>query len=110
MTKQRGNLYRWTDISVALEKVLKEIDNDTREATEEAPKFLIKHERPFSLRMRMYQYIKAYRELAEQKGESDPYKYDALRIKEVDEGVEVMHILDDLQELDVYNTETGDKL
>ncbi len=90
-----------------MEKVLKEIDNPSNE---EAPKFLIKHERPFSLRMRMYQYIKAYRELAEQKGESDPYKYDALRIKEVDEGVEVMHILDDLQELDVYNTETGDKL
>ena len=107
MTKQRGNLYRWTDISVALEKVLKEIDNPS---TEEAPKFLIKHERPFSLRMRMYQYIKAYRELAEQKGEGDPYKYDALRIKEVDEGVEVVHILDDLKELDVINTETGAKL
>lgn len=107
MTKPKVNLYRWTDISVALEKVLKEIDNPSNE---EIPKFLIKHERPFSLRMRMYQYIKAYRELAEQKGESDPYKYDALRIKEVDEGVEVMHILDDLQELDVYNTETGDKL
>ena len=107
MTKTKGNLYRWTDISVALEKVLKEIDNPS---TEEAPKFLIKHERPFSLRMRMYQYIKAYRELAEQKGEGDPYKYDALRIKEVDEGVEVVHILDDLKELDVINTETGAKL
>tara|TARA_Y100000004_G_C8628517_1_gene291881 strand:- start:194 stop:517 length:324 start_codon:yes stop_codon:yes gene_type:complete len=107
MTKPKGNLYRWTDISVALEKVLKEIDNPS---TEEAPKFLIKHERPFSLRMRMYQYIKAYRELAEQKGEGDPYKYDALRIKEVDEGVEVVHILDDLKELDVINTETGAKL
>ncbi len=107
MTKPKGNLYRWTDISVALEKVLKEIDNPS---TEEAPKFLIKHERPFSLRMRIYQYIKAYRELAEQKGEGDPYKYDALRIKEVDEGVEVVHILDDLKELDVINTETGAKL
>ena len=107
MTKPKVNLYRWTDISVALEKVLKEIDNPS---TEEAPKFLIKHERPFSLRMRMYQYIKAYRELAEQKGEGDPYKYDALRIKEVDEGVEVVHILDDLKELDVINTETGAKL
>jgi len=107
MTKPKGNLYRWTDISVALEKVLKEIDNPS---TEEAPKFLIKHERPFSLRMRIYQYIKAYRELAEHKGEGDPYKYDALRIKEVDEGVEVVHILDDLKELDVINTETGAKL
>jgi len=90
-----------------LEKVLKEIDNPS---TEEAPKFLIKHERPFSLRMRIYQYIKAYRELAEHKGEGDPYKYDALRIKEVDKGVEVVHILDDLKELDVINTETGVKL
>jgi len=107
MTKPKGNLYRWTDISVALEKVLKEIDNPS---TEEAPKFLIKHERPFSLRMRIYQYIKAYRELAEHKGEGDPYKYDALRIKEVDGGVEVVHILDDLKELDVINTETGAKL
>ena len=90
-----------------MEKVLKEIDNPS---TEEAPKFLIKHERPFSLRMRMYQYIKAYRELAEQKGEGDPYKYDTLKIKQLENGVEIIHILDDLEELDVLNAETGEKL
>ena len=107
MTKQKGNLYRWTDISVALEKVLKEIDNPN---SEEAPKFLIKHDRPFSLRMRIYQYIKAYRGLAEEKGEGDPYKYDTLKIKQLENGVEIIHILDDLEELDVLNAETGEKL
>ena len=107
MTKQKGNLYRWTDISVALEKVLKEIDNPN---SEEAPKFVIKHDRPSSLRMRIYQYIKAYRGLAEEKGEGDPYKYDTLKINQLDKGVEILHILDDLEELEVVNAETGEKL
>ena len=60
--------------------------------------------------MRIYQYIKAYRGLAEEKGESDPYKYDTLKINQVDKGVEILHILDDIEELDVVNVETGEKL
>jgi hypothetical protein len=60
--------------------------------------------------MRIYQYIKAYRELAQETGEGDPTKYDALKIKAIDEGVEIMHVLDDVKELEVIDVETGDKL
>lgn len=64
--------------------------------------------------MRCYQYIKAYRELAESTGEGDPRKYDALKITALTEGeklgVEIMHVLDDLRHLDVIDERTGAKL
>jgi len=108
MTKQKtANLYRWTDISIALEKIVKAIEDPSGN---ESTRFTIKNAKPFSLRMRIYQYIKAYRELAHDTGEGDPAKYDALKIKAVDDGVEIMHVLDDVRELEVVDSETGEKI
>mgnify|MGYP006899575458 FL=1 len=102
-----GNLYRWTDISIALEKIVKAIEDPT---SDESLKFIIKNDKPFTFRMRIYQYIKAYRKLAEETGEGDPTKYDVLKINEVDNGVEIMHILDDVKELEIVNANTGEKI
>jgi hypothetical protein len=102
-----GNLYRWTDISIALEKIVKAIEDPT---SDESPRFIIKNGKPFTFRMRIYQYIKAYRKLAEETGEGDPTKYDVLKINEVDNGVEIMHILDDVKELEIVDANTGEKI
>lgn len=102
-----GNLYRWTDISIALEKIVKAIEDPT---SDESPRFIIKNDKPFTFRMRIYQYIKAYKKLSEETGEGDPTKYDILKINEVDDGVEIMHILDDVKELEVVDANTGEKI
>jgi len=60
--------------------------------------------------MRMYQYINAYRKLAEENGKDDPHKYDTLKLIEVEGGVEVVHVLDALEELEVVDPDTGEKI
>jgi len=108
MKKQKtANLYRWTDISIALEKIVKAINDPSNE---DKVRFVIKHEKPFSLRMKMYQYINAYRKLAEENGTDDPTKYDTLKLTEVKGGVEVVHVLDAIEELEVVDPETGEKI
>lgn len=108
MTKQKtANLYRWTDISIALEKIVKAIEDPNGS---ESTRFIIKSDNAFSMRMRIHQYIKAYRDLATETGEGDPAKYDALKIKDVEGGVEIMHVLDDVQELEVVDANTGEKI
>ena len=63
-----------TDISNALEKAVEHLDN----SESMSPSVFIKHNNPFAMRMRMYKYIKAFREQMKGKENVDENKYNHL--------------------------------
>ena len=63
-----------TDISNALEKAVEHLDN----SESMSPSVFVKHDNAFAMRMRMYKYIKAYREQMKDKENVDENKYNHL--------------------------------
>ena len=68
------NLLQSTDISNALEKAVEHLDN----SESMSPSVFVKHDNAFAMRMRMYKYIKAYREQMKDKENVDENKYNHL--------------------------------
>ena len=97
------NLFQQIDISNALEKVNKYIE----ESDLEEVKVTIPCDSPFSLKMRMHRYIKAYREQMSNKDNVDHQKYDMLSINTSDKGVEISSVLDKMQDLIIKDADTG---
>ena len=97
------NLFQQIDISNALEKVnkyIEEIDLDEVKVT-------IPCDNPFALKMRIHRYIKAYREQMSNKDEVDHQKYDMLVINAVDKAVEISSVLDKMEDLVIKDSKTG---
>jgi len=98
------NLFQQIDISNALEKVnkyIEEIDLDEVKVT-------IPCDNPFALKMRIHRYIKAYREQMSNKDEVDHQKYDMLVINAVDKAVEISSVLDKMEDLIIKDSKTGE--
>jgi|TARA_R110000803_G_scaffold52157_3_gene107442 hypothetical protein len=97
------NLFQQIDISNALEKVNKYIE----ESDLEEVKVTIPCDSPFSLKMRMHRYIKAYREQMSNKEDVDHQKYDMLVITAIDNAVEISSVLDKMEDLVIKDSKTG---
>jgi len=69
-----------TDLSVALEKAVEHLDNSTKDE----PFVCVKTDKPFSLKMRFHQYIKAFKVQMKDIAEVDENKYDHLTFTEED--------------------------
>ena len=99
------NLLQSTDLSVALEKAVDHLDNSE---TDE-PFISIKTDKPFSLKMRFHQYIKAFKVQMKDKAEVDENKYDHLTF--TDEGDKELIITSSLERDQlVLLTDEGDIL
>jgi len=80
-----------TDLSIALEKAVEHLDNSEREE----PFVCVKTDKPFSLKMRFHQYIKAFKVQMKDKAEVDENKYDHLTF--TDEGDKELIITSSLE-------------
>ena len=94
-----------TDLSIALEKAVEHLDNSEREE----PFVCVKTDKPFSLKMRFHQYIKAFKMQMKDKAEVDENKYDHLTF--TDEGDKELIITSSLEKDQlVLLTDEGDIL
>ena len=94
-----------TDLSIALEKAVEHLDNSEREE----PFVCVKTDKPFSLKMRFHQYIKAFKMQMKDKAEVDENKYDHLTF--TDEGDKELIITSSLEKDQlVLLTDEGDLL
>jgi len=94
-----------TDLSIALEKAVEHLDNSEREE----PFVCVKTDKPFSLKMRFHQYIKAFKVQMKDKAEVDENKYDHLTF--TDEGDKELIITSSLEKDQlVLLTDEGDIL
>ena len=94
-----------TDLSIALEKAVEHLDNSEREE----PFVCVKTDKPFSLKMRFHQYIKAFKVQMKDKAEVDENKYDHLTF--TDEGDKELIITSSLEKDQlVLLTDEGDLL
>ena len=100
----KANLSHWIDISDALDKAIKYLDNSGKEK----PFVSIKESNPFGLQMRMYRYIKAYKEQMKEREEVDENKYNHLLIKTTDSEVIISSVFE--QEGLTLVTESGETL
>lgn len=93
-----------TDISNALEKAVDHLDNSEKDD----PTIKVFNERPFALRMRMYKYIKAFKEQMKDKPEVDATQFDHLVIASDEEKITITSTLDRIPL--VLQTEEGKEL
>ena len=93
-----------TDISNALEKAVEHLDN----SESMSPSVFVKHDNAFVMRMRMYKYIKAFKEQMKDKENVDENKYNHLIIKITDSEVIISSVLE--QEDLTLVTESGETL
>ena len=101
---KKANLSHWIDISNALDKAIKYLDNSGKEK----PFVSIKESKPFGLQMRMYRYVKAYKEQMKEREEVDENKYNHLLIKIKDSEVIISSVLE-REDLTLV-TESGETL
>ena len=99
------NLFQQIDISNALEKARKHLD----ETEEESPSICIKSDKPFALAMRFARYIRAFREQMKSVEDIDEGKYDLLRIMHDKDVVRITHSMETKQ-LNLINEQTGEEL
>jgi hypothetical protein len=99
------NLFQQIDISNALEKARKHLD----ETEEESPSLCIKSDKPFALAMRFARYIRAFREQMKGIEDIDEGKYDLLRIMHDKDVVRITHSMETKQ-LELINEQTGEEL
>ena len=99
------NLFQQIDISNALEKARKHLD----ETEEESPSICIKSDKPFALAMRFARYIRAFREQMKNVEDIDEGKYDLLRIMHDKDVVRITHSMETKQ-LNLINEQTGEEL
>ena len=78
------------DISNALEKVVEHLDNSVADV----PSVFIKHDKPFVVRMRMYKYIKAFKEQMKDKENVDENKYNHLILTSNIDGIMITSALE----------------
>ena len=84
------NLLQSTDISNALEKAVEHLDN----SVSNVPSVFIKHDNSFGLRMRMYKYIKAYKEQMKDRKNVDENKYNHLILTSNSNGIMITSALE----------------
>ena len=99
------NLFQQIDISNALEKARKYLD----ETEEESPSICIKTNKPFALAMRFARYIRAFKEQMKNEVDIDAGKYDLLRIVHDKDVVRITHSMETKQ-LELINEQTGEEL
>ena len=93
-----------TDISNALEKAVEHLDN----SVSTVPSVFITHHNPFALRMRMYKYIKAFKEQMKDKENVDENKYNHLILTSNTDGIMITSSLEN--EPLILTNEKGEKL
>ena len=101
---KKANLSLLIDISNALDKAIEYLDSSDREE----PSVRIVETKPFSLKMRMYRYINAYKEQMKEREGVDENKYNHLLIKATDNEVIISSVLE--QEDLTLVTESGETL
>jgi hypothetical protein len=79
-----------TDISDALQKIVEHLDNSGADE----PSVFIKHSRPFAIRMRMYKYMKAFKEQMKDKENVDENKYNHLILTSNSDGIMITSALE----------------
>jgi hypothetical protein len=99
------NLFQQIDISNALEKAKKYLD----ETEDETPSICIKTNKPFALAMRFARYIRAFKEQMKNEVDIDAGKYDLLRIVHDKDVVRITHSMETKQ-LELINEQTGEEL
>ena len=99
------NLFQQIDISNALEKARKYLD----ETEDETPSICIKSEKPFALAMRFARYIRAFKEQMKNEVDIDETKYDLLKIAHDKDVVRITHSMETKQ-LELINEQTGEEL
>ena len=99
------NLFQQIDISNALEKAKKHLD----ETEEESPSICIKSDKPFALAMRFNRYIRAFKEQMKGEVDIDEGKYDLLRIMHDKDVVRITHSME-MKQLELINEQTGEEL
>ena len=98
------NLSLSIDISNALDKAIEYLDSSDREE----PSVSITTIKPFALQMRIYKYIKAYKEQMKEREGVDENKYNHLLIKATDSEVIISSVLE-REDLTLV-TESGETL
>ena len=98
------NLLLSTDISDALQKIVEHLDNSGADE----PSVFIKHIRPFAIRMRMYKYMKAFKEQMKDKENVDENKYNHLILTSNTDGIMITSSLEN--EPLILTNERGEKL
>ena len=93
-----------TDISNALEKAVEHLDN----SESMSPSVFVKHDNAFAMRMRMYKYIKAFREQMKDKENVDENKYNHLILTSNTDGIMITSSLEN--EPLILTNERGEKL
>ena len=99
------NLFQQIDISNALEKAKKHLD----ETEEDTPSICIKTNKPFALAMRFARYIRAFKEQMKNEVDIDETKYDLLKIAHDKDVVRITHSMETKQ-LELINEQTGEEL
>ena len=99
------NLFQQIDISNALEKARKYLD----ETEDESPSICIKTNKPFALAMRFARYIRAFKEQMKGEADIDETKYDLLKIAHDKDVVRITHSMETKQ-LELINEQTGEEL
>ena len=99
------NLFQQIDISNALEKARKYLD----ETEDESPSICIKTSKPFALAMRFARYIRAFKEQMKNEVDIDETKYDLLKIAHDKDVVRITHSMETKQ-LELINEQTGEEL
>ena len=99
------NLFQQIDISNALEKARKYLD----ETEDESPSICIKTNKPFALAMRFARYIRAFKEQMKDEVDIDQGKYDLLKIVHDKDVVRITHSMETKQ-LELINEQTGEEL
>ena len=98
------NLLQSIDISDALEKAVEHLDNSGADE----PSVFIKHSRPFAIRMRMYKYMKAFKEQMKDKENVDENKYNHLILTSNSDGIMITSALENKPL--ILTDEKGEKL
>ena len=99
------NLFQQIDISNALEKARKYLD----ETEDDTPSLCIKSDKPFALAMRFARYIRAFKEQMKGEADIDETKYDLLKIAHDKDVVRITHSMETKQ-LELINEQTGEEL
>ncbi len=99
------NLSHSTDLSTALEKAVDHLDNSENDS----PFLELKCDNPFSLQMRLYRYVKAFKMQMRDKNEVDESRYDHLVFKTTDESVRITSALEPTNSF-VMTDEEGNNL
>ena len=93
-----------TDISDALQKIVEHLDNSVADT----PSVFISSDRPFAIRMRMFKYIKAFREQMKDKENVDENKYNHLVLTSNVDGIMITSALE--KKPLILTDEKGEKL